>query len=237
MNHALVAAAIDENLSISKMVAYIKEIFRDDVALTNVEIDVAFSKSGCKLSYKDLHEHCMTLRLEHIQRIIRPILSKLIMHPRNLEIFNYPVDPVALNLPDYNRRIQQPMDLGTIRTNINVGSVYDSIEGVVSDIALVFQNAMSYNSPSSFVHDAAMQLCTDFGADLLEAQRKTEPSKHYCVSCLGSVCILCGGRCLTFETPVLICNGPCCQRLKKSSVYYISMDGSMLWCQVSLEDL
>lgn len=31
--------------------------------------------------------------------------------------FNQPVDPIALNIPDYPLKIKKPMDLGTILVN------------------------------------------------------------------------------------------------------------------------
>ena len=36
------------------------------------------------------------------------------------EPFLQPVDPVALNIPDYFRIIKHPMDLGTVRSKVRV---------------------------------------------------------------------------------------------------------------------
>ena len=60
-------------------------------------------------------------------------------------------------------------------------------------------------------------------------RKATHPSS--CKMCGGEVCALCGERCLKFEPPVLVCHGSCMQRVKRNSVYYVTSDGLMLWCQ------
>jgi hypothetical protein len=56
-------------------------------------------------------------------------------------------------------------------------------------------------------------------------------STHSCTLCQGASCPLCGEKCLKFDPPVLVCHGTCLQRVKKNSVYYVTVDGIMLWCQ------
>jgi len=86
--------------------------------------------------------------------------------------FNQPVDPVALNIPDYLDIIKQPMDLGTIKV-LSVllearyspkliylfetqrrleDAFYTSINDFASDVRLVWKNAMTYNPPGSDVY-------------------------------------------------------------------------------------
>lgn len=36
---------------------------------------------------------------------------------------------------------------------------------------------------------------------------------------------------MKFDPPVLVCHGTCLQRVKRNSVYYVTVDGIMLWCQ------
>ena len=49
--------------------------------------------------------------------------------------------------------------------------------------------------------------------------------------CQEASCPLCGEKCLKFDPPVLVCHGTCLQKVKKNSVYYVTVDGIMLWCQ------
>ncbi|KAA8519580.1 hypothetical protein F0562_013796 [Nyssa sinensis] len=84
------------------------------------------------------------------------ILKKLITHPAGW-VFNKPVDPVQLNIPDYFSIISEPMDLGTIKTKLE-DNVYFSVEEFAADVRLTFSNAMQYNPPGNDVHHMAKEL-------------------------------------------------------------------------------
>jgi hypothetical protein len=62
---------------------------------------------------------------------------------------------------------------------------------------------------------------------LRDAERK---AKHACNQCKNNYCILCGEKCLKLEAPNLNCHGTCYQRIRKDSIYYISVDGILVWC-------
>ena len=78
-------------------------------------------------------------------------------------LFNHPVDPVLLKLPDYFEKIKNPMDLGTIHTKL-VNQGYDQFsddqifEEFKSDVNLTFNNAKKYNPKSSIAHSSAVKL-------------------------------------------------------------------------------
>ncbi|KAF5475246.1 hypothetical protein F2P56_007075 [Juglans regia] len=84
------------------------------------------------------------------------ILKKLMSHPAGW-VFNKPVDPVALNIPDYFTIISNPMDLGTIKFKLEKNMYFDT-EGFAADIRLTFSNAMLYNPPGNSVHKMAQEL-------------------------------------------------------------------------------
>ncbi|KAI9301321.1 Bromodomain-containing protein [Cunninghamella echinulata] len=71
--------------------------------------------------------------------------------------FLQPVDPVALNIPDYHTIISHPMDISTIEKNLNQGE-YTSPDEFESDIKLMFNNCYRYNPPSLPVSKMAKQL-------------------------------------------------------------------------------
>ncbi|KAJ0388917.1 hypothetical protein P43SY_011931 [Pythium insidiosum] len=74
------------------------------------------------------------------------------MHPRNRHgVFNYPVDPVALNLPTYTEVIKHPMDFGTIKRRLDEG-LYVAVDDFVADVELVFTNARTFNPPNHYIH-------------------------------------------------------------------------------------
>lgn len=114
-----------------------------------------------------LSQHAHALRLEVELHPMRLILGRLMAHVslNRKGLFNAPVDPVALGLPDYFEVVKTPMDLGTIRNKLH-SSEYKSRADVVSDIRLCFENAMLYNHSSNFVHQAAQGLLDFFEEQL-----------------------------------------------------------------------
>jgi hypothetical protein len=84
------------------------------------------------------------------------LLKSLMAHPAGW-VFNKPVDPVALKIPDYFTVISNPMDLGTVKSKLGK-NFYASINEFAADIRLTFSNAMLYNPPSNNVHRMAEEL-------------------------------------------------------------------------------
>jgi hypothetical protein len=61
------------------------------------------------------------------------------------QMFLNPIDPVANCCPDYFDIISRPMDLGTIRSNLESGR-YRSVAAWKADVDLVWANSIQYNS-------------------------------------------------------------------------------------------
>jgi hypothetical protein len=61
--------------------------------------------------------HLRSLRNTHVQ-VCAKVIADLMHHKANHGLFNAPVDAVALGIPDYCNYIERPMDLGTIRTQL-----------------------------------------------------------------------------------------------------------------------
>ncbi|URE39006.1 bromodomain domain containing protein [Musa troglodytarum] len=89
-------------------------------------------------SYSLLMKQCETL------------LKRLMNHQYGW-VFNTPVDPVKLNIPDYFQVIKYPMDFGTIKTRIQLDRYSNPLD-FVSDVRLTFTNAKTYNPPKNDVH-------------------------------------------------------------------------------------
>lgn len=77
--------------------------------------------------------------------------------------FMYPVDPVALGIPDYFSIIKHPMDLSTIRKKLESG-VYTRAEQFEGDVRLMFANCYTYNQPDTDVHRIGRELEALFDA-------------------------------------------------------------------------
>ncbi|VAH57241.1 unnamed protein product [Triticum turgidum subsp. durum] len=90
--------------------------------------------------------------LKQCESILKKLMTQKFSH-----IFNVPVDVEKLNIPDYNEIIKHPMDLGTIKKQLDSGS-YTSPFDFAADVRLTFNNAITYNPRGHAVHDMAIQL-------------------------------------------------------------------------------
>ncbi|TYJ34326.1 hypothetical protein E1A91_A05G161400v1 [Gossypium mustelinum] len=90
------------------------------------------------------------------------LLKALMKHPAGW-VFNQPVDPKALQIPDYLSIIKNPMDLGTIKSKLGK-NIYLGTDEFAADIRLTFSNAMLYNPPSNNVHKMAEEMKEFFEA-------------------------------------------------------------------------
>lgn len=77
------------------------------------------------------------------------LLKGLKRHPQSPP-FQNPVDPVALNIPDYFDIIKHPMDLGVVTSKLEGGEYKDAQE-FVADVRLILSNCFTYNHPDSQV--------------------------------------------------------------------------------------
>ncbi|MCL7028327.1 hypothetical protein MKW94_016950, partial [Papaver nudicaule] len=66
------------------------------------------------------------------------------------------VDPEEL--PDYHEMIENPMDFGTIRKNLEKGT-YTKLEQLEADVFLLCSNAMEYNSPDTVYFRQVKFIC------------------------------------------------------------------------------
>jgi len=164
-------------------------------------------------------------------------LLKTLMSHQHAWVFNTPVDPVELGLPDYFQVIKRPMDLGTIKKRLENGC-YSSIEGFQADVLLTFDNAMVYNPEGSVVHNMAgeMKKKFEFNYDALINQLNAEEDAK---RKSGDACALCGCEKLLFEPPVFYCNGLRCpgKRIRRNSYYYVGGNNQYHWCHVCYGDL
>jgi len=191
----------------------------------------------CLLTPEELKRHINELRKMNPSTFasLVIILRRLMEHKANKGIFNVPVDPVALEIPEYPRIIRNPMDLGTIRKRL-MTEYYENAEDFAAELRLVFSNAMHFNKPQTPVHLAAKKCKKSFEEDfkklLNEIQEdEEEDAAHDCEECEGNICELCGFKCRLFQEPVLRCSAPCKARIPRNAVYYrLGGDRGQHWC-------
>ena len=218
--------------------------------LSSPTMSVSNSKSSDEHTFSLINSFTVEEIEEHIDSLNRTCrLSPAKLKSRYLEmlkglmshkhgwVFNTPVDPVELGLPDYFDVIKRPMDLGTILKKLD-SNPYHSIDDFEADVRLTFENAITYNETGSDVHDMAKELITKLDADcgrLLEQLRteKEERRKN------TRACSLCGSEKLLFETPVFFCNGINCssKRIRRNSHFYLGGNNQYYWCNQCFNEL
>jgi len=167
-------------------------------------------------------------------------LLKVLMQHEHGWVFNCPVDPVELGLPDYLDIIKKPMDLGTIQKKLERGDngQYHSLDDFCADVHLTFDNATLYNEEGSTVHSMASELKDVFVVEHKKvlAQLKSEEEAR---RKNDRACGLCGCEKLLFEPPVYFCNGMNCasKRIRRNSHYYIGGGNQYFWCTTCFNEL
>lgn len=172
------------------------------------------------------------------------VLKGLKRHPQSPP-FQQPVDPVALNIPDYFTVIKEPMDLSTITKKLESGE-YKDADAFIADVRLMLNNCFTYNHPDSQVAKMGRSLEKYFSTSIGKmpttlpaageegssnaARRKSEPvlpaqrtrRESHAPSRLAGVPIAGGGtprgRARSSANPELaFCNNVLRELLKKSS--------------------
>lgn len=97
--------------------------------------------------------------------------------------FYSPVDPVALNIPDYFKIIKKPMDLSTIQSKLKTNQ-YETGHDFEQDIRLMFKNCYRFNPPNQAVHQMGKRLEGIFDQKWAEKSKYTRenPGSHSPVS-------------------------------------------------------
>jgi hypothetical protein len=121
--------------------------------------------------FRDILRNICALRTEYVMKVARPILAKLMSHQRNLNVFNQPVDPVALGIPSYLEVIREPMDLGTVLSRLR-GGHYRTVKAAFQDMELVFTNATLFNPKTHNVYKMAKDMQAEFEGEVKQAEDK-----------------------------------------------------------------
>ncbi|KAL8654569.1 MAG: hypothetical protein Q9226_003385 [Calogaya cf. arnoldii] len=79
--------------------------------------------------------------------------------------FATPVDPVALNIPDYHSIIKKPMDLRTVREKLE-NAQYENAKEFEQDVKLIFANCRKYNGPEHPIRATANEVESLFNREM-----------------------------------------------------------------------
>lgn len=113
----------------------------------------------------------------------KKIVQATMKHKAAKLLFNEPVDPEALQLPDYHDVVQRPIDLGLIFKRLTQGqdsdwknSHYQSAGQVFRDVELVWENCLAYNNrpEDAPTHEVCMEVRVLFESKWRQAQLEEE---------------------------------------------------------------
>ncbi|KAL8920094.1 MAG: hypothetical protein Q9208_006447 [Pyrenodesmia sp. 3 TL-2023] len=83
--------------------------------------------------------------------------------------FAVPVDPIALNIPDYFKYIKKPMDLSTMKAKLESGQ-YENASEFDKDMRLIFFNCRTYNKPDHPICNLAGELEKHYNYEMDQQQ-------------------------------------------------------------------
>eukprot|EP00026_Physarum_polycephalum_P002433 Phypoly_transcript_02439.p1 GENE.Phypoly_transcript_02439~~Phypoly_transcript_02439.p1 ORF type:complete len:769 (+),score=192.19 Phypoly_transcript_02439:134-2440(+) len=86
--------------------------------------------------------------------------------------FMEPVDPIKLGIPNYRDIIKEPMDLGTIKSNLD-RDAYSTVNQYARDVRLVFMNALTFNQPGYEIYKMSETLLKIFNDKFIKTNWET----------------------------------------------------------------
>ncbi|EQC40191.1 hypothetical protein, variant [Saprolegnia diclina VS20] len=172
-------------------------------------------------------QHCASLTVAQLKKKLEPLLRSMMDHKFGW-VFSSPVDPIALNIPNYFDIIRRPMDFGTIKKKLDA-NLYKHLAPFAADVRLTFRNAMTYNNEESDVHQLAKDMLGDFNAELSKVEKEVAADEASARARDGA-CKLCGMESMVFEPAILYCNGECNTRIRRNCYYYCAPDNKYHCC-------
>ncbi|KAF7323490.1 Mg transporter [Mycena chlorophos] len=119
-----------------------------EMVLDYEDSDDAFMPHDAEIDTETNKDAADTATLsEPDKRALQNIMDKLVTDDRSC-LFREPVDPVALQIPDYYSIIKNPRDLRSIRTNLD-RNAYPSVEAFEADLKLMTDNAILFNGATT----------------------------------------------------------------------------------------
>lgn len=117
----------------------------------NTQVNGAQTEDSAKESHP-----ITTPQYKAIQRVMQNVKRVQAAAP-----FRLPVDPVALNIPNYPNIITKPMDLRTLEENLKAAK-YPSVDAFVADFNQIVENSRTFNGPNHTVTGLANQMKASF---------------------------------------------------------------------------
>ncbi|KAF9948419.1 hypothetical protein BGZ72_009665 [Mortierella alpina] len=136
-----------------------------------VSADVATPAAApvIKAASEDKSRKVVQLMPEKHLRQCHKVWRKMVKHKSSIR-FRMPVDPIAENIPNYFEIVKRPMDLSTIKSNLDNGK-YAKMQEFEDDVRLMLSNCAKFNPVGTMVYNEGQELEAVFDsawADVLE---------------------------------------------------------------------
>eukprot|EP01067_Filipodium_phascolosomae_P001410 Filipodium_phascolosomae@DN1944_c0_g1_i3.p1 len=139
---------------------------------------------------------------QHLTNRLLEVIGTL-MKADKLDFFAQPVDPVALQIPDYFSIIKKPMDFGTIKKRLSGGDgvlAFKTPFEMHQDVTLVFQNAETYNPKNHEAHRESKRIRKLFNSEWKSVEAWLSGSTYVAGACVGILNTATGVKLTAMET-------------------------------------
>lgn len=143
---------------------------------TNRALRQKSSKINYEKKYAEMETSPITSSMKNLKNAnegLKKAYRILFLLKKNLnsEPFLKPVDPIALNIPDYFSIIHEPMDLSTVEKNLLNSSYKNHLE-FASDVRKIWNNSFLYNAKGSVVYHMTCEMSNLFERLYKDVEKK-----------------------------------------------------------------
>ena len=151
--HRRLAWLLPVGLSLSNSSKALRSSTKKPLAVSlSTELDFGYSEK--RQAYKQALNKISNSN-DYITRCSE-LIAAVRRHPKSGP-FLQPVDPVAEGVPDYPFIVKEPMDLATMQSKL-LNKEYATFEDFDADMNKMFNNALLYNKPGTFVNKIAEEI-------------------------------------------------------------------------------
>lgn len=104
-------------------------------------------KKDIKMESEEVSIKTGPISQDDLQRHLLPV-HEVVWGLEDASLFHFPVDPIAMGIPDYPKWVSNPTDLSTIKEKLMSGK-YASAWDFADEMALMFRNATIFNKKVS----------------------------------------------------------------------------------------
>lgn len=111
------------------------------------------ARAAAAVGFSDRDETSQEILRDHLTSVLNEVMSHHCAWP-----FMEPVNPKETGAIDYYDVIKNPIDLGTIKKQLDQGWFYVTKEIFIADLKRMVQNCITYNGKTHYITELALQL-------------------------------------------------------------------------------